>query len=125
MSQYSAPICLVVSNGVLQNSSDVFGIIDPDSGGAASFSVQLSANGALPVTHWACRTQMEVESLYHLRNDTTNEFKAYVNQKAAELGRTPVGSVTAFKNNVQISEDDADFWSYIASLGLQVIQTPV
>jgi hypothetical protein len=121
MPQYSPPVCLVVSSGVLQNSSDVFGIIDPDTGGAASFSVQLSANGALPVTHWGCRTQMEVESLQHLRNDSTTQFKAYVDQKAAQFGRQPIGSVTAFKNNVQISADDADFWQFVAGLGLQRI----
>jgi hypothetical protein len=121
MPTYSAPVCLVVSNGVLQNSSDVFGIIDPDSGGAGSFTVKLSANGLEPVTHWACRTQLEVESLDHLRNDSTTQFKAYVDLKAAQFGRQPIGSVTAFKNNVQISEDDADFWQFVASLGLQRI----
>jgi hypothetical protein len=125
MPTYSAPVCLVVSNGVLQNSSDVFGIIDPDTGGANSFTVKLSANGLEPVTHWACRTQLEVESLAHLRNDTVTEFKAYVDLKAAQFGRQPIGSVTAFKNNVQISADDADFWAFIAGLGLQRVEDTV
>lgn len=122
MTHYSEPVGLVVSNSALQNSKDVFGILDPELGGASSFSAKLSANGLEPVTHWACRTQLEVESLEHLRNDTTAEFKAYVDLKATEFSRTPIGSVTAFKNNVQISDDDADFGQFIADLGLQRIQ---
>ena len=126
MPAYSQPVCLVVSNGVIQNSSDVFAVIDPDAGGAATFSVKLSADGLEPVTHWGCRTQLEAATLDHLRNDTTQEFKAYVDLKAAEFGRDPVGSVTAFKNNVQISEDNGDFWEFIAGLGLQrVVVEPI
>ena len=125
MSHYSPPVCLVVSNGVLQNSSDVFAVLDPDSGGKDTFSVRLSANGLEPVTHWGCRTLLETATLDHLRNDTTQQFKAYVELKAAEFGRQPLGSVTAFKNNVQISADNGDFWEFVASLGLQRIETPI
>ena len=119
MATYSRPVCLVVSNGVLQNSSDVFTILDPDTGGANTFTVKLSANGLEPVTHWGCRTVLEVATLDHLRNDTTSEFKAYVDEVSAIRGRQPVGSVTAFKNNVQISAEDGNFWTFIAGLGLQ------
>ena len=125
MANYSRPVCLVIPNGVYQNSSDVFGIIDPDSGGAATFSVKLSANGQLPVTHWATRTQLEVSAYDALKNMNVTQFKAYVDVKAAEYGRQPVGSITAFKNNVQISDDDADFWQFIAGLGLQRIADPI
>jgi hypothetical protein len=82
------PYILVVSNGVLANSSDVFGILDPDTGGASTFTVPLSANGQLPATDWACRTH-----------------------------------VTAFKNNVRISALGADPSAYLASLGLQRIES--
>ena len=121
MANYSRPVCLVISNGVYQNSSDVFGIIDPDSGGASTFTVKLSANGQEPVSHWATRTQLEVSAYDALKTMNTTQFKAYVDAKALEYGRQPVGSITAFKNNVQISEDDADFWQFIAGLGLQRI----
>ncbi len=119
---YVGPYCLVVSNGVLQNSSDVFALLDPDSGGAATFSVKLSATGVAPVTDWGTRTYLEPETLNALLNMTTTEFKAYVDQVAAARGRAPVGSVTAFKNNVRISALGANFFTYIASLGLQRIQ---
>jgi hypothetical protein len=125
MANYSRPVCLVISNGVYQNSSDVFGIIDPDSGGANTFTVKLSANGQEPVSHWACRTQLEVSAYDALKNMNTTEFKAYVDAKALEYGRQPIGSITAFKNNVQISADDADFWQFIAGLGLQRIVAPL
>lgn len=128
---YVGPYNLVVSNGVLQNSSDVFTILDPDSGGAATFSVKLSANGQLPVTHWGARTLLQPETLNALQNMDVTQFKAYVDQVAATRGRTPVGSVTAFKNAVVISTLDANFHTFIASLtqfgaqGLKVVAEPV
>ena len=122
---YVGPFCMVVSNGVLQNSSDVFSILDPDSGGAATFSVKLSANGQLPTTHWGCRTMLEEATHNALVNMNVTQFKAYVDQVAATRGRTPVGSITAFKNNVQISPANANFDTFIASLGLQWVQDPV
>jgi hypothetical protein len=118
---YVGPYCLVVSNGVLQNSSDVFTILDPDSGGAGTFSVKLSASGTLPATHWGARTFLQPETLNALQTMDTTQFKAYVDQVAAERGRQPVGSVTAFKNNVAISALNANFFTYIASLGLQLV----
>ena len=49
MTQYN----LVISNGVFKNASDVFNILDDDSGGANTFTVKLNATGleADPVTH--------------------------------------------------------------------------
>lgn len=125
MTQYTQDIGLVISNGVFQNSSDVFNILDPDSGGAATFSVKLSANGLEPVTHWGAYTVLEVATRDHLRDDTVTEFKAYVDEVSAIRGRTPVGSVTAFKNNVQMSTEGENFWSFIAGLGLQRVQDPI
>jgi hypothetical protein len=123
MPTYTQDLNLIISNGVLQNSSDVFNILDPDSGGANSFTVKLSANGLEPVTHWGCRTILEQATYDALTTMGTTEFKDYVNQMAAIRGRQPVGSVTAFKNNLQI--DAGDFWAFIATLGLQRVQDPI
>lgn len=125
MPSYTQDLALVISNGVLQNSSDVFNILDPDSGGASTFSVKLSADGLEPATHWGAYTILEVDTYNHLKNDTTQQFKTYVDEVAALRGRTPVGSVTAFKNNLQMSDEGESFWSFIAGLGLQQVQTPV
>lgn len=115
--------CLVVANGVLQNSSDVFYLLDPDVGGANTFTVPLSADGSSPATHWAAYTPLQVATRDALLNMTVQEFMDYVNLKAAEFGRDPIGSVTAFKNNVQISAENENPWNYIASLGLQRVVT--
>lgn len=120
---YVGPYNLIVSNGVLKNSSDVFNILDPDTDGAATFSVKLSANGLEPPTHWGCRTMLEEATYNALVNMTVQQFKAYVDQLSAQRGRAPVGSITAFKNDVQI--DAGDFWAFVASLGLQLIQVPL
>lgn len=117
------PYCLVVSNGVLQNSSDVFNILYTDTGGASTFSVKLSANGLDPATHWAAYTYLQEDVYNALTTMTTTQFKAFVDAKAAELGRTPVGSVTAFKNNVQIGGSGNPF-DFITGLGLTLIIDP-
>lgn len=111
--------CLVVANGVLQNSSDVFALLDPDAGGASTFTVPLSADGSAPATHWAAYTPLQGATRDALLSMTTTEFMAYVNQLADIRGREPIGSVTAFKNNVQISAEGENPWDFIASIGLQ------
>lgn len=110
--------CLVISNGVFQNSADVFNILDTDEGGRQTFSVRLSNDGGTTLTHWAAYTTLEPATYDALKNMTTQQFKTYVDQQAAIKGRTPVGSVTAFKGNLQMSAANADPWAYIASLGL-------
>lgn len=121
---YIGPFAMVISAGVKLNASDVFNILDPDSGGANTFSVPLSANGALPATHFGARSVLEEATHNALTNMTTQEFKTYVDALQVERGRTAVGSITAFKNNIQISEADADFWAYATGLGLQRIAEP-
>lgn len=110
--------CLVISNGVFQNSADVFNILDADTGGAKTFSVRLSNDGGATLTHWAAYTTLEPATYDALKNMTVTQFKAYVDQMAALKGRTPVGSVTAFKGSLQMSAANANPWAYIASLGL-------
>jgi hypothetical protein len=117
---FTEPYCLVVANGVLQNSSDVFAILDPDAGGSGTFSVPLSANGQLPATDWAAYTPLLVDVYEALTTMDVQQFKTFVDQRALEFGRQPVGSVTAFKNNVRIG-GQGDPLGFIASLGLQRI----
>lgn len=120
MNQYN----LVISNGVYKNASDVFNILDDDTGGANTFTVKLNSTGlaADGVTHWACRTPLKPEVHNALANMTVTEFKAFVDAQATIKGRTPVGSVTAFKNNIQINQ--GSFWDFIASLGLRIVDQP-
>lgn len=117
---YIGPFNLLVPAGVLQNSSDVFHILDPDSGGAATFSVRLSADGLEPATYFGARTWLLEEAYNALANMTVTEFKAYIDQLAAERNRTPVGSVTAFKNSLIMGE--GSFWDFVAANGLVEIR---
>ncbi len=117
---YIGPFNLAVPVGVLANSSDVFTILDPDSGGAATFSVPLSANGLNPPTHRGARSMLEAATHNALTTMTTTQFKAYVDQVAATRGRTPVGSVTAFKNSLLISGNQS-FGAFLTAHGLQRI----
>jgi hypothetical protein len=115
------PYNLIVPVGVLQNSSDVFNILDPDSGGSKTFSVRLSANGLEPATYWGASTWLEEATVNALKNMTTTQFKAYVDQVAAQRRRTPIGSITAFKNAL-LMDNTMSFWDFIASQGLQRIE---
>jgi len=121
------PFPLIVSNGILKNSSDVFNILDPDSGGTATFSVKLNTSGLDidPVTHWGAYTVLEEGTENALRNMTTQEFKTYVDEIAALRGREPVGSVTAFKNGLKMGQIGEDFWSFIEQNGLKLVQEPI
>ena len=120
------PYNLIVSNGVLQNSSDVFGILDPDTGGARTFSVKLNATGlaADPVTHWGCRTMLEESTVNALQNMTTTQFQTYLNSLATSRGRTQLASSIAFKNNVQM-DSTMSFWDFATSLGLKRIEETI
>lgn len=71
------PFALIIPNGVFQNSSDVFNILDPDSGGSASFSVPLSANGLPPVTHYGTNTWLEEGTITALQGSTANFRELY------------------------------------------------
>lgn len=119
---YTERLALVISTGVKQNGSDVFSILDPDSGGAATFAVPLvpigSPAGTTP-TYWGASSQLTTETYNALTNMTTTQFKAYVDQVAASYTppRTPPGNMTAFKNNIQIST--MGFWAFVSSLGLE------
>ncbi len=116
------PFNLLIPEGVKQNSSDVFNILDRDTGGAATFSVRLSADGQMPITHWAARTYLEEPTANALFTMTVQDFKTYVDQMAVVKGRTPVGSITAFKG--ALIHGQGDFWAFVASQGLQLVSIP-
>jgi hypothetical protein len=120
---YVGPFNLLIPNGVLKNGSDVFNVLDPDSGGAKTFSVALSANGLEPATHWGARSVLLEETRAAIQDMTVQEFKAFVDQKVIDTGRAPVGSITAFKNNLLI--DEGNFWEFVAAQGLQAVATEI
>ena len=115
--------CMVISNGVFLNGSDVFNILDADTGGRDTFSVKLSNDGGVTLTHWAAYSTLAPDVLNALTNMTVTQFKAFVDAEAVRKERQPAGSITAFKNNIQISAANASPWAYVASLGL--VRMPV
>lgn len=122
---YVGPIALIITEAALLNSSEVFNVIDEDGGGSKTFSVPLSPNGQPNATHWACYTYLRPDVEAALRTMTTTQFKAFVDQKAAERGRTAPQNVTAFKNSLQMSQPSEGFWDYITAAGLKPIQSAV
>lgn len=115
---YVGPFNLLLPAGVKQNGSDVFNILDADSGGSATFSVPCAVGGIAPATFWGARTLLEVETHNALTNMTTTQFKAYVDALAITRGRTPVGSITAFKNALIIGDGAVNFFTFLTQQGV-------
>lgn len=115
------PVNMIIAESVKNNSAEIFGVLDPDTGGAATFSVALSPSGNANATHYACRTYLEDRTYNALKNMNVTEFKAYCDQIAAERGRVAPNNVTAFKNGVVL--DEGDFWSFVAAQGLKLINS--
>lgn len=114
------PYILIISNGVKKNASDVLNILDPDSGGANTFTVPLNASGdpLQPIDFWGAYTMLEPSTVTALTTYTTTQLKAYVDELAIIRGRTPVGSITAFPNSLQMQLGDP--WGFFITLGLKV-----
>ena len=122
MSNFVGPFALVIPNGIFKNGSDVFNILDPDVGGASTFTVQLSADGQEPPTYWGANSRLSADAYNALVNMTTIEFKAYNDELAVLRGRAPVGPVPAFKNGIVIGAAGEDFWGVVAGMGLRPIE---
>ncbi len=118
---YLGPFPLAVPVGVLQNSGEVFNILDDDTGGTSTFRIPLSADGQNPPTYYGAYSVLRDTVHLALTGMSVVEFKAYVDQLAVDKGRTPTGSVTAFKNSLLIGAAGQNFFEYIASQGLQRI----
>jgi hypothetical protein len=116
------PIALIVTEAAKINSGEVFNVLDDDGGGVRTFSVALSPSGAANATHWAAYTYLQPAVENALRNMTVTQFKAFVDAEAAKKGRTIPGSVTAFKNSLQMSQPGESFWDFIAAAGLKPVQ---
>jgi hypothetical protein len=113
---------MILSEATLANSSEIFAVLDPDAGGAATFSVALSPSGAANATHWGCSTYLEQRTYDALTTMNTTQFKAYCDQIAAERGRVAPNNVTAFKNGVVIGQVGEWFWDFATAEGLQAVR---
>jgi hypothetical protein len=113
---------MILPESVKNNSAEIFYVLDPDAGGAKTFSVALSPSGAANATHWGCSTYLEQRTYDALTTMNTTQFKAYCDQIAAERGRVAPNNVTAFKNGVVIGQVGEWFWDFATAEGLKPVQ---
>lgn len=118
---YTDRIALVIPDGQKANANATWAVLDPDSGGSATFSVPLSASGIGPATHWGTSTQLQQATYDALATMTSTQFKTYVNGLAGQRNRATVASV-GFKSSLSIDTAAIGFYAYIASLGLKRIE---
>ena len=116
------PVPMILAESVKNNSAEIFYVLDPDAGGAQTFSVALSPSGAANATHWGCSTYLEQRTYDALTAMNTTQFKAYCDQIAAERGRVAPNNVTAFKNGVVIGNVGEWFWDFATAEGLKPVQ---
>jgi hypothetical protein len=110
---------LLVSAEHKSIAEDVGRIIDPDLGGAFTFSVGLSSDGNEPATHYACRTYLSEQTHQALTQLDAAQLKVLLDQMATDRGRDPVGDIAGWPYSLVI--DDGDFYQFIQTQGLQVI----
>ncbi|SDH27193.1 hypothetical protein [Nitrosomonas sp. Nm132] len=110
---------LLVSAEHKSIAEDVGRIIDPDVGGAFTFSVRLSSDGQEPATHYACRTYLREQTHQALTQLDAAQLKVLLDQMAADRGRDPVGDIAGWPYSLVI--DDGDFYQLIQTQGLQLI----
>lgn len=101
----------------------VFGLLDPDVGGADSFTVALTANGNT-LSHWAAYTRMEQASYNALTTMNNNQFKNYIDT-LKPTQTIPLGTVQSFKQSVILGAEGQDFWEVVAANGLSVFEGQV
>lgn len=115
---YTQDVALIIPNGVKNNGSDCFAIIDPDAGGAATFSVPLRTKGTTGgATHWGANTPLLEASYLALRDMSTNQFKAYVN--SLKPGKSVGGA--SFKNSLLMGEPGGNFWAFVDANNMEPV----
>ena len=104
------------------NADEIFAILDPESGGAKTFSVALSFIGDNTIKAWGANYYEMDEALYNaIKTATNNQFKAFVDSFAAQHPERPLpSSVIAFKQNIVIGNPGEDFYAFIAANGYKV-----
>ena len=120
---YIGPIPLIVTEAAALNSGEVFNILDDDTGGVRTFSIQLSPNGQANATHWGAWTYLRPEVEQALRNMNVTQFKAFVDAEAAKKGRVAPNNVTAFKNALKMGAIGENFWDFATAQGLKPVAT--
>lgn len=108
------------------NKSDadaVFATMDPDFGGAGSFSVPLNATGAGNPTHWGSYGPVETGA-YAALTGTNAALKAYLDSRPAKSGITPpsLGVVQSFKQTALLGAPGQNFWAFLTANGLKRVE---
>lgn len=114
-------VCIVIPAAAQARAAQVLDVLDPDMGGALTFSVALSATGAEPATHYGCAGVVDVQAM---REQAAAAFRTWIDAQADEKGRKRPGSLSGFKTAVKISRDEQDFDDFIFSLGLRRVVSP-
>lgn len=120
---YSARVVLIIPDKSLEQFSNVFGILDPDSGGRDTFSIPLSATGKGRPTHWGAFTALEQDTKEALQTYSKKRFETFVRGKASRR-RQILPKENVEKTDLIVAEVPRDgFEAYLKTIGLKVIMS--
>lgn len=130
MAIYTQRVAIIIPAKEKPDADAVFGTLDPDVGGANSFTVALTSNGNT-LSDWGAYSRMTQDSYNALTTMDNNQFKNYLDSlpdpvdangdPAPEL-RPTLGQVQSFKQNVILGAEGQDFWEVVAANGLSVFE---
>ena len=111
---------LIIPADILDASNRLAEIMDPDTGGAATWGdIAFSADGAEPVTHYGTQTMMAPEYIYVLQSGDPDLVYAALLDLATEYGRDmpTTEDCEVFTASVIVRPGE-DLMSVAAELGL-------
>lgn len=127
---YTQNVPMSISDTLKNKANEVWSLIDRDEGGNRTFSVPLSPSGSPNPTAWGTMTILEhvcYEALAgRLQPDgmtrvplTNAEFDAFLQARAAELGRPVPSNAGSFRPQFKIGVEGQDFDAFLAANGLK------
>ena len=126
---WTGNIPMSISDTLKTKANEVWNLIDPDQGGPNTFSVPLSPSGAANATHWGTMTLLERECYDALAGNpqpdgtrialTNAEFTAFLNARAAKLGRPVPTNANSFRPQFRIGVEGQGFDAFLTANGLK------
>ena len=126
---WTGNIPMSISDTLKTKANEVWNLIDPDQGGANTFSVPLSPSGSPNPTACGTMTLLERERYDALAGTpqpdgsrvalTNAEFTAFLQARSVKLGRPIPSNANSFRPQFKIGVEGQDFDAFLAASGLQ------
>lgn len=121
MTAYTEHRVIIIPAAMQERANAVGHVLDPDTGGARSFTVGLSVSG--PATHYVCSTLYTEPTAALIEDPDASSMHAALHQLAADRGREyalSLEEIQALRDSMEISS--LPLAEVMANEGLQFVQ---